>query len=238
MSKGLSDLQNTIQSYGSSADAINDYVQNYDSSFFGDWREKVALKSQKLESARKIGADTGVAYLAGSTIKSTAQKLFGKPQSEETQEGEDETPDEPVETPTSTMEQEFPEDETAEPEEEELFQEPATLSRTITSAEGEVSDLAAIEGETVGSTLGETLSGVGSAVLGTLGVASEALEMIIKYAFSKLNLHQLYANITIGNLQSISLFKKNNFVKVGEKKDWIFSEGKFKNELLFQLINE
>jgi diamine N-acetyltransferase len=70
------------------------------------------------------------------------------------------------------------------------------------------------------------------------GVASEALEMIIKYAFSKLNLHQLYANITIGNLQSISLFKKNNFVKVGEKKDWIFSEGKFKNELLFQLINE
>ena len=175
MSKGLSDLQNTIQSYGSSADAINDYVQNYDSSFFGDWREKVALKSQKLESARKIGADTGVAYLAGSTIKSTAQKLFGKPQSEETQEGEDETPDEPVETPTSTMEQEFPEDETAEPEDEELFQEPATLSRTITSAEGEVSDLAAIEGETVGTTLGETLSSVGSSVLGGLGIASEAL---------------------------------------------------------------
>ena len=175
MSKGLSDLQQTIQSYGTSADAINDYVQNYDASFFGDWRERVALKSQKLESARKIGADTGVAYLAGSTIKATAQKLFGKPQSEEQQEGEDEPADEPVETPTSTMEQEFPEDETAEPEDEELFQEPATLSRTITSAEGEVSDLAGIEGETVGATLGETLSGVGSAVLGGLGVASEAL---------------------------------------------------------------
>tara|TARA_B110000090_G_scaffold196891_1_gene234282 strand:- start:22 stop:552 length:531 start_codon:yes stop_codon:yes gene_type:complete len=70
------------------------------------------------------------------------------------------------------------------------------------------------------------------------GVASEALKMIIKYAFSKLNLHQLYANIARDNQQSISLFKKNNFVKAGEKKDWIFSEGKFKNELLFQLINE
>tara|TARA_B110000208_G_scaffold92143_1_gene115909 strand:- start:14354 stop:14884 length:531 start_codon:yes stop_codon:yes gene_type:complete len=70
------------------------------------------------------------------------------------------------------------------------------------------------------------------------GVASEALELIIKYAFSKLNLHQLYANITIDNLQSISLFKKNSFVKAGEKRDWIFTEGKFKNEVLFQLINE
>ena len=76
MSKGLSDLQQTIQSYGSSADAINNFTQNYDNSFFGDWREKVALKSQKLESARKIGADTGVAYLAGGAIKKTAQKLF------------------------------------------------------------------------------------------------------------------------------------------------------------------
>lgn len=173
MSKGLTDLQNTIQSYGSSADALNNFVQNYDSSFFSDWREKVALKSQKLESARKIGADTGVAYLAGSTIKSTAKKLFGKPQNEETQEGEEPEDDEPVERPDNSMEQEFPEDETA--EDEELFQEPTTLSRTITSAEGEISDLAGIEGETVGSTIGSTLGEVGSSVLGGLGVASEAL---------------------------------------------------------------
>ena len=70
------------------------------------------------------------------------------------------------------------------------------------------------------------------------GVASIALEMIIRYAFSQLNLHQLYANIITNNKQSISLFKKNNFVMVGEKKDWILSNGAFKNELLFQLINE
>ena len=62
------------------------------------------------------------------------------------------------------------------------------------------------------------------------GVASIALEMIIRYAFSQLNLHQLYANIITNNKQSISLFKKNNFVMVGEKKDWILSNGAFKNE--------
>jgi diamine N-acetyltransferase len=62
--------------------------------------------------------------------------------------------------------------------------------------------------------------------------------MIINYAFSQLNLHQLYANITQDNLQSIALFKKNNFVFVGEKKDWIRANGVYKSELLFQLINE
>ena len=174
MSKGLSDLQNTIQSYGTSADSIANFTQNYDASFFQNWKEKVDLKSQKLESARKIGADTGIGFIAGNTIKDTAQKLFGKPKPK-TEGDEEEPDDEPVERPTTTMEQEFPEDETAEPEDEELFQEPSTISKTITSAEGEVSDLAGIEGEAVGSTIGETLSSVGSSVLGGLGIASESL---------------------------------------------------------------
>ena len=176
MSKGLSDLQNTIQSYGTSSDAINNFTQNYDASFFQNWKEKVDLKSQKLESARKIGADTGLAYLAGGTIKATAQKLFGKPKPKTEGDEEDEAEDdEPVERPTTSMEQEFPEDEAVEPEDEGLFSEPSTISKTITSTEGEVSDIAGIEGEAVGSTIGETLGDVGSAVLGGLGIASEAL---------------------------------------------------------------
>lgn len=68
------------------------------------------------------------------------------------------------------------------------------------------------------------------------GYASEALSLLIYYSFSKLNLHQLYANITSDNTKSISLFTKYNFKKVGVKTDWILSEGKFKDEILFQLI--
>jgi diamine N-acetyltransferase len=68
------------------------------------------------------------------------------------------------------------------------------------------------------------------------GFASEALSLLINYSFSHLQLHQLYANITSDNMQSISLFKKHNFFKVGLKKDWILSKGKFKDEVLFQLI--
>lgn len=68
------------------------------------------------------------------------------------------------------------------------------------------------------------------------GYATEALSVLIQYCFSSLNLHQLYANITSDNSKSIQLFTKYNFTKVGVKKDWIFSKGKFKDEVLYQLI--
>ena len=70
------------------------------------------------------------------------------------------------------------------------------------------------------------------------GYASEALKMICNYVFTHLNLHQVYANITEDNKPSISLFEKAKFKKVGIKLDWIYSFGKFKNELLYQLVNE
>ncbi len=70
------------------------------------------------------------------------------------------------------------------------------------------------------------------------GFASAALSLLIDYCFSHLQLHQLYANITSDNSKSLALFKKHHFTKVGIKKDWILSEGKFKDEVLFQLIKE
>jgi diamine N-acetyltransferase len=69
------------------------------------------------------------------------------------------------------------------------------------------------------------------------GYASEALEMVIDYAFSYLDVHQIYANITSNNLKSIALFEKNNFKKIGIKKDWLYSNSTFKDEILYQLIN-
>ncbi len=68
------------------------------------------------------------------------------------------------------------------------------------------------------------------------GYARQSLVVLIDYAFNHLDVHQLYANITSDNELSIRLFQKVGFEKAGEKKDWIFSKGTFKNELLFQLI--
>ena len=70
------------------------------------------------------------------------------------------------------------------------------------------------------------------------GFASEALKLLIDYSFNKLNLHQLFANITTDNIKSLDLFAKHGFKNVGVKKEWIFSKGSFKDEILFQLLNK
>ena len=69
------------------------------------------------------------------------------------------------------------------------------------------------------------------------GYGKEALDLLIKYSFMQLNLHQLYCNIAEDNLVSINLFVNQGFEQVGIKKDWIYSNKKYKNEYLFQLIN-
>ncbi|MDT0554285.1 GNAT family N-acetyltransferase [Urechidicola vernalis] len=70
------------------------------------------------------------------------------------------------------------------------------------------------------------------------GFASEAIALISKFVFQNLDVHQIYANIGDSNVSSIKLFEKNGFIKSGTKKDWNFTNGKFENELLYQLINE
>ncbi|MFD2098355.1 GNAT family N-acetyltransferase [Flagellimonas iocasae] len=68
------------------------------------------------------------------------------------------------------------------------------------------------------------------------GVGAEAIELLCNYAFTTLNLHQLYANILEDNEPSIHLFEKMGFEKVGTKKEWIRTSAGFKNEIMFQKI--
>lgn len=70
------------------------------------------------------------------------------------------------------------------------------------------------------------------------GYASEALKLLINYTFKHLDLHQVYSNITEDNTTSIQLFRKAGFIETGLKKDWTYSNGEFKNELLYQKIND
>lgn len=70
------------------------------------------------------------------------------------------------------------------------------------------------------------------------GIGKEALGLLIRYAFEKLNLHQLYANINTENHPSLSLFATFGFQKIGVKKQWNLVNGKYKDEALFQLFNQ
>lgn len=84
-------------------------------------------------------------------------------------------------------------------------------------------------------------AGIGIVVLNSdqrnKGVGSEALILLIDYAFSTLDVRQLYANVGVGNIASTHLFKKLGFIQAGVKKDWIFAEGEFTDEIIFQKIN-
>jgi len=68
------------------------------------------------------------------------------------------------------------------------------------------------------------------------GFAYEATKILCDYAFESLDVHQVYAAITEGNVASIKLFEKVGFINTGIKKDWIKSQGRFKDELHYQLI--
>ena len=69
-------------------------------------------------------------------------------------------------------------------------------------------------------------------------LGTESLFILKNYAFSVLNLHQLYANISSENKPSQMLFEKVGFKPVGVKKDWNFFNGQYKDEILYQLIHQ
>jgi diamine N-acetyltransferase len=69
------------------------------------------------------------------------------------------------------------------------------------------------------------------------GYASEALDLLIGYAFNTLQLHQVFCNISPDNQESLNLFKSKGFQLVGTKKEWNKIKNIWHDECLFQLMN-
>lgn len=68
------------------------------------------------------------------------------------------------------------------------------------------------------------------------GYGSEALRLLVNYAFSHLNLHQLHASIEMSNEASISLFTALGFEFSGIRKEWNFQNGNWVDEGFYQLL--
>jgi diamine N-acetyltransferase len=69
------------------------------------------------------------------------------------------------------------------------------------------------------------------------GLASEALSLLIDYAFDSLHLHQLYCNISVDNEASMVLFRKFGFTEAGKKRDWVRQGNEWIDVWLMQLLN-
>lgn len=69
------------------------------------------------------------------------------------------------------------------------------------------------------------------------GYATEALRLLIRYAFEILQLNQLYCNISASNSVSLQLFQNQGFEIIGTKKNWLKTKTGWQDEVMLQIIN-
>ena len=69
------------------------------------------------------------------------------------------------------------------------------------------------------------------------GYASNALQIMSRYAFLVLHLNQLYCNILADNTPSLMLFRSKGFLTIGVKREWIKTTSGWLDEYSLQLIN-
>lgn len=68
------------------------------------------------------------------------------------------------------------------------------------------------------------------------GYALESVKLIEDISKKDLQIHQLFVNVGINNKSSLNLFRKLGYNKVGIKKEWNYSNGRYTDEILFQKI--
>ena len=70
------------------------------------------------------------------------------------------------------------------------------------------------------------------------GFMSEALDAVLDYGFTYMNLHSIEANVHPDNKQSIKLLEKKGFVKEAHLKENVFFEGNFLDTAIYSLLNK
>jgi RimJ/RimL family protein N-acetyltransferase len=68
------------------------------------------------------------------------------------------------------------------------------------------------------------------------GIMTEAVKLVTKYAFEKLGLKRVYANVFWGNKQSARVLEKNGFKLEGRLKKYAKKGNKFLDAILFAKV--
>lgn len=66
----------------------------------------------------------------------------------------------------------------------------------------------------------------------------DAYSQLIEFAFNQRNLHRLQALILENNIASQKLHEKLGFVCEGILRDSVFKDGKYKNQIIYSLLND
>ena len=68
------------------------------------------------------------------------------------------------------------------------------------------------------------------------GYGKEIVSLLLEQAFGKLKLHSVSASAVLENKASIAILKKAGFRKIGVRRDYNRINGKYVNEVLFDLL--
>ncbi len=68
------------------------------------------------------------------------------------------------------------------------------------------------------------------------GYGTAAMEIILKYAFLERRLNKYYGSVLDGNTASASMLKKLGCTEEGRRRQMVYTEGKYYDEILFGLI--
>lgn len=70
------------------------------------------------------------------------------------------------------------------------------------------------------------------------GFGREAMSLLLRYSFSFLRLHQLYAYVACANIPACQLFETIGFEKTAVLKDWIWEGGDYRSVALYTLCQD
>ena len=70
------------------------------------------------------------------------------------------------------------------------------------------------------------------------GIGSEAIMLMIKYAFEEKNLHRIYSHVFHNNIASIKMLKKCHFIQEGILRQSVYKNNTYNDVLILSILKE
>ena len=68
------------------------------------------------------------------------------------------------------------------------------------------------------------------------GYGTEAIRLVLDFGFNILNLHNIMLSVQADNAAAIACYKKVGFREAGRRREWIFKDGKYIDNLYMDIL--
>lgn len=70
------------------------------------------------------------------------------------------------------------------------------------------------------------------------GIATEAVALILKFAFTQVNLHRVEAYVSPKNMASVKVLEKSRFIREGLLRQLLFINGEWQDHYMYAILRE